>query len=503
MSDILLSAISVDSASQKLFLFSGEFTTTIKTSLLSSGFGSSSLRDIDTDDKDTFSADAGTVDKLYRTSGRFSTTVNDSLATGEVETSGITWADPNTIWSEGPSDFIFQTSGKFTSTIKDSIDLSSITDATPQTVSYDGIHPSFATGSFPSELREHTMFRISGIFSTTVKDSLQSFGLTAHGFNGTDTLVANTLNRTLFKYSGQFTSTIKTTKNLTSLISVPTGIATDRAFVRMGGTDLNGDTISSTSSVSATLSFATLSISGSLSAVSSATADMTFSTLAIVGTVTAVSTVGPALLQIPRQFTLGTDETSNYPDFVDFVKEFKRVPTTTPQTDSRVWNHNAANSFGAAIRQIELELGIRPRGNVADVASLMQGIQPVAPLTASDPFNAAVQTWNDVAVKFIGTQINVTLSLAASPSYLIDYQVDGIPTFGVTSNGFSAFGNIVPKANIHGSDDTILGIGTSANLDGDIAVNETNVWINESNDNITFRVRYSDGSYKTGVLVAS
>lgn len=57
-----------------------------------------------------------------------------------------------------------------------------------------------------------------------------------------------------------------------------------------------------------------------------------------------------------------------------------------------------------------------------------------------------------------------------------------------------------PKATLHSSGSTILGTANTTIDDADIGNNQTNIYLDETNNKLKFRVRKSDGTYKTGEI---
>ena len=59
------------------------------------------------------------------------------------------------------------------------------------------------------------------------------------------------------------------------------------------------------------------------------------------------------------------------------------------------------------------------------------------------------------------------------------------------------------KAQIHGSGSTILGAANSAVNDADLGNGQVNIWVDEAANNLTFKVKYSDGTVKSGTVSLS
>jgi hypothetical protein len=71
------------------------------------------------------------------------------------------------------------------------------------------------------------------------------------------------------------------------------------------------------------------------------------------------------------------------------------------------------------------------------------------------------------------------------------------PSFFVGGN--VGFGTITPKARIHGTGTTILGIETGIR-DISIDLNQANIHVDESTSRIVFKVRLSNGTIKIATL---
>lgn len=59
-------------------------------------------------------------------------------------------------------------------------------------------------------------------------------------------------------------------------------------------------------------------------------------------------------------------------------------------------------------------------------------------------------------------------------------------------------GTSTPKARLHGTLSTILGCAISANDNADLGTNQVNIWLDETGDRIMFKVKYSNGTIKSG-----
>ena len=77
-----------------------------------------------------------TDDKLYLQSGAFSATMKTSLAVGAIDAivHGISWDGTNTPWSGSEADKLYLQSGQFSATMKTSLAVGAI-DLTPVGIS--------------------------------------------------------------------------------------------------------------------------------------------------------------------------------------------------------------------------------------------------------------------------------------------------------------------------------------------------------------------------------
>ncbi|MEX0701187.1 MAG: hypothetical protein WD069_03750 [Planctomycetales bacterium] len=194
----------------RLYLQSGQFTSTIKTSQDASLWDDS--RDIAFDGTNTVRAGGSeNGEVLWLVSGLFSSVVKTSQAVqGLVEIAfltGASWDGTDTPWCAIDDSKLYLQSGQFSSTIKTSQDTAAI-DAVPTAISTAGPHTPWCG---ISSLR---LILQSGRFTSTVKTSLGigaiESSVHAISWDGTNTPWGGDVERKLTLQSGQFTSTIKT-----------------------------------------------------------------------------------------------------------------------------------------------------------------------------------------------------------------------------------------------------------------------------------------------------
>lgn len=123
-------------------------------------------------------------------------------------------------------------------------------------------------------------------------------------------------------------------------------------------------------------------------------------------------------------------------------------------------------------------------------------------ITTSKPFDI-ISTWNNAAVKFVASKIDITDTDSLGTSLLAEWKVDAVVLFSMQKDGLTAFGSHVPKARIHGSVSTIVGCASSAVADGDLNNNEVNIWVNEGGALLNFKVKDSGGVVKSGTVAIS
>lgn len=67
-------------------------------------------------------------------------------------------------------------------------------------------------------------------------------------------------------------------------------------------------------------------------------------------------------------------------------------------------------------------------------------------------------------------------------------------------NGKLGIGTTSPKTKLHSITDTIVGCAGAAQADVSLGNSQVNIWVDESGNNITFKVKYSDGTVKSGTV---
>jgi hypothetical protein len=272
------------SADDKLYLQSGQFTSTIKTSEYVNSIDVSPVGVCTNDVSRRLFGIPVTIPwvgfdtlKLYLQSGQFTSTVKDSEAVGSIDSQsyGITFDGTDTPWCGGFADKLYLQSGQFTSTIKTSEDIGSI-DSTIVAVSWDDSDTPWAgleagklylqSGQFTSTLKtsedvsgalvsitgvswdgnntpwcgvsDSKLFLQSGQFTSTIKTSetVVSVEPSVQGisWNGTDTLFTGSVGDKLYLSSGQFTSTIKTSEYVNSIDGKPRDICVSDVSSRIG-----------------------------------------------------------------------------------------------------------------------------------------------------------------------------------------------------------------------------------------------------------------------------
>ena len=216
------------SEADKLYLNSGQFTSTIKDS---EAVGDDP-QGITWDGYNTPWIGRGTG-KLFLNSGQFTSTIKDSEnnAGSSVFTSGISYDIVNTPWCGLADGGLYVQSGQFTSTLKTSLDVDAV-DTTPTGISYDGKNTPWC-GTEANKL-----YLQSGQFTSTIKDS-EAVGpvdllLEDLCYDSIDTPWTGDESDKLYLQSGQFTSTLKLSLDVTAIDNTPQGISTNQILYRIG-----------------------------------------------------------------------------------------------------------------------------------------------------------------------------------------------------------------------------------------------------------------------------
>jgi hypothetical protein len=285
----------VGQEAMKLYLQSGDFTSTLKTSVLVSAW--ETLPEGASWDGVNTPWTGRTDNKLYLISGKFTSTLKTSEDVQFVDNlnTDISADRSNTPWIGWQTLKMFLSSGQFTSTIKDSYGFTGI-EAFPTGISCAVIAGIVST---PWCGREDNMLYVqSGQFTSTMKVSLSISGprtVEGIGWNGTDTLWTGSSSDKLFRLSGQITSTVRDSESVTSIDNTPNGLESDDFNTRVGEY-LTGD-------VDITLPFITMwSVSGGIGSIA---ITLPFLTMYGVegGTFGDIAIILPSLTLIARTYT--------------------------------------------------------------------------------------------------------------------------------------------------------------------------------------------------------
>jgi hypothetical protein len=209
----------------KLYVTSGTFTTTVKTSINVSAINNIPT-DIDWDETNTpWSGQQFGRKKLYLQSGQFTSTVKTSGSGGDDATGISSTGTLDTPWCGDAGNILYLQSGQFTATTKISLGIGAV-DSGPSGISWDGINSPWCGTS------AQKLYLQSGQFTSTLKTSEDLSGLAATvksvSYNGTDTHWCGSASNKMYLQSGQFTSTVKTSQETSSAMGInnPDGIAT-------------------------------------------------------------------------------------------------------------------------------------------------------------------------------------------------------------------------------------------------------------------------------------
>ena len=219
---------------KKLYLQSGQFTSTLKDSTGAlSGFNPVGIT------FDNTNSPACHTVKLYLQSGQFTTTVKTSHDISAIDTrmEGASYDGADTPWVGRGSGKLYLQSGQYTSTLKTSQAIGTV-DAFATGISYDGTNtPWIGFG-------DSKLYLQSGQFTSTLKDSTGGLGTEYDiSWDGTNTPWIADGTEKLYLQSGQFTSTIKTSQGIGVIDTFPFGICTNDFTLRTSGAPAGVDPI--------------------------------------------------------------------------------------------------------------------------------------------------------------------------------------------------------------------------------------------------------------------
>jgi hypothetical protein len=230
---------------EKFYLQSGDFTSTITTSLLHDIDGPEGCK---WDGVDTMFCSYQT-DYLYVFSGQFTTTVKSSLSVGATDAFPFGQSQDqrqpgNTGWSAAVNQKFILNSGQITSTINTSS--GSHGDNSMNGFDIDYVNQDTMASSNSTD----TMYWFSGIFTTTVLDTEAAPGTQSNdiGWDGTDTLDGSNVSDYLYKTSGRFTTTVLDSEAIGAVDTLMRGIGSNNVDGRLGalpGSDILQDIIGS------------------------------------------------------------------------------------------------------------------------------------------------------------------------------------------------------------------------------------------------------------------
>ncbi len=214
----------------KLYLTSGEFSTTIKSSASVSG-KDASPRGISWDGANTpWGGILG--DKLYLNSGQHTSTLlaSEVIGSWDNDLRDISWDGTDTPWCGSEAGKLYLQSGQFSGTLKTSQSISGV-DSSITGISADDTNTMW-TGTTADKL-----YLQSGRFSSTLLDSEDisaiETGIRGGAYNGTDTIWTGNADDKLYMTSGQFTSTLKTSLSISSVDDNPLGASTGNVGGRL------------------------------------------------------------------------------------------------------------------------------------------------------------------------------------------------------------------------------------------------------------------------------
>ena len=222
-----------DGDADKLFLASGQFSTTLKDSQDTSGISASGPWGVEYDGSNTVWMNGG--EEFYLQSGLFSATVKSSDDFTAIDDNGrgcgAMAAGGNTPWGGREADKLYLNSGQFEATIKTSTGINGI-DSKVCDCSWDGTNTPWSGES------DDKLYLASGQFETTLKDSLSVGGVDDQtrgiSYDGTNTPWSGIAANKLYLQSGQFESTMKTSLANPGGTPQPMSISTENYEGRLG-----------------------------------------------------------------------------------------------------------------------------------------------------------------------------------------------------------------------------------------------------------------------------
>ncbi|KKK96388.1 hypothetical protein LCGC14_2663250, partial [marine sediment metagenome] len=220
VSDVSWSGFEAD----KLYLQSGQFTSTVKFSHHLNIVGGQ-VHGIEWDGTDTLWCRLGTA-KLYLQSGQFFSPIKFSFDVSGKDTqpTGISWDGIDTLWVGNVSDKLYLQSGQFFSPIKESLNINA-KNPNPRDISWDGTDIPWL-GISPA-----TLYLQSGQFTSTILASRSITGIDTDpggiSWNKFDTPWCGRTDDKLYLQSGQFTTTLITSVYVGSIDNNPSGISSN------------------------------------------------------------------------------------------------------------------------------------------------------------------------------------------------------------------------------------------------------------------------------------
>jgi hypothetical protein len=219
-------------ATNRLFLQSGQFSSTLKTSEdVSATEGA--CRGISWDGTNTPWCGVSGGSLLRLQSGQFTSTIKDTQSVNSLDLTaeGLTWDGTNTPWIGSQADKLYLQSGQFTSTLKTSQSVNSV-DSWPTGISWDGVNTPWIG------LADDKLYLQSGQFTSTLKTSESIVGIDDFprgiSYDGTNTPWCGNGDRKLYLQSGQFTSTLKTSQSNITWDTSAIDISTNDVTARLG-----------------------------------------------------------------------------------------------------------------------------------------------------------------------------------------------------------------------------------------------------------------------------